>query len=363
MEKKRKIVFILGSLSQPRCIKRIISFSKEGFDVKVYGYNRGKYNCNVLPADISVEVLGKFEDGKSYVNKMFRSFVDMKRIIKKHDDVVFYVMGFSFAIQFLFKSNKFIYEISDIFYGYPRFKRVLPLLKFLDKQLIRRSFFTVLTSEGFIDFFYKNKIPSNLLLQPNRVNTNIQAKRVSIDKEGDSISFGFVGALRYNSIYLFAEIIGKYYPKHAFKFYGESSESQRFKDLADKYDNIYYYGKYKNPEDLDNIYSTIDVVVASYDCNSLNERIAEPNKLYESLYFCRPIVVSSTTFLAKQVEHYKCGYAINPNSKEIKAFIDKITIQEIKEKSKQIYSYPESEFLDSSKKMFQKFFQLEKDRL
>ena len=42
----KKIVFISDCLSQPRHIKRVTSLLNAGFEVKVYGYNRGKYNVN-----------------------------------------------------------------------------------------------------------------------------------------------------------------------------------------------------------------------------------------------------------------------------------------------------------------------------
>ena len=43
---KPKIVFILTSISQPRCIKRVKSFINSGFEVKIYGFDRGAYNEN-----------------------------------------------------------------------------------------------------------------------------------------------------------------------------------------------------------------------------------------------------------------------------------------------------------------------------
>ena len=51
-----------------------------------------------------------------------------------------------------------------------------------------------------------------------------------------------------------------------------------------------------------------------YDTNSGNVRIAEPNKLYESIFFETPIIVSSNTFLAKRVKQYNAGDDIDASN-------------------------------------------------
>ena len=55
----KKIIFITGNLTQPRVIKRIKAFKEQGFDICVYGFDRGTFqNVNVLSSDIPVECLG-----------------------------------------------------------------------------------------------------------------------------------------------------------------------------------------------------------------------------------------------------------------------------------------------------------------
>ena len=81
----------------------------------------------------------------------------------------------------------------------------------------------------------------------------------------------------------------------------------------------------KNPEDLNSIYSNVDIVVACYEAENLNERIAEPNKLYEAMFFCKPIIVSKDTFLANQVNENKFGWVVDAyNDAEIIEFVKNI---------------------------------------
>ena len=47
---------------------------------------------------------------------------------------------------------------------------------------------------------------------------------------------------------------------------------------------------------------------------SLNNKLALPNKLYEALYFKKPLIVSKDTYLAERVENYGIGIAVESNN-------------------------------------------------
>ena len=50
-----------------------------------------------------------------------------------------------------------------------------------------------------------------------------------------------------------------------------------------------------------------------YDSTDLNVRLALPNKLYESMYFKKPILVSSNTYLSQVVDQYGIGFKWDQN--------------------------------------------------
>lgn len=312
----RRIVFITSTLSQPRVIKRIKSIYNAGFEVKVYGFDRNVYNCNSLPKDIESIKLGDLKDGEGYFGKIksFRKAVDY--IIDKEgkNDVIFY----SFALIptfFLKKKNvKYVYELSDLLYGYPRFNSIRPILKYIEKGIIRKSHLTVMTSEGFRDYLFGKNAPQNIIIQPNKLNSYFKCQNRPAAKMPDihHLKFGYVGAVRYKETVLrFAKIIGKDFPMHEFHFFGDSVFVKAFQEETKDYSNVFYHGQFKNPDDLSSIYSLLDIVVACYETESLNERIAEPNKLYESIYFGKPIIVSTNSFLEKKMSKMGCGYSID----------------------------------------------------
>ena len=118
---------------------------------------------------------------------------------------------------------------------------------------------------------------------------------------------------------------------HELHFFGKSlaqSEKERFAEL-EKYTNCFFHGEFKSPDDLPKIYDQIDVLLCTYDIKTASPRFAEPNKLYESIYFKTPIIVSSNTFIAEKVNRLGIGFDIDPyNNESVKAFIKTLDYRE-----------------------------------
>lgn len=352
---KPKIVFLLESISQPRCIKRVNSFISKGYDVDIYGIDRGKYNENANIQGKKIHVIGKQIDGRKHINKFFSNQTELKRIVKDYNphNTIFYSFGFALTLSLKLNGcKKYVYEIADILYGYNKFNGVRLLLKSIDKFLIRKSLLTILTSAGFGNFLFNAKWPKNIIIQPNKLSSTFinkkQPDRIVFSQE--KIVFSYVGAFRYpNTIFRFANIIAEKYPQHEFHFYGDSRLTGEVIRMSEIFDNIKYFGSFKNPDDLMKIYQNINIIVACYDIQSLNERIAEPNKLYEALYFQKPIIVSENTFLAERVREYNCGYAIDAsNDDSIISFIESITNEKLNEIIENISKISLDEIIDDN---------------
>ena len=327
MKKKCKIVFIIGALSQPRCIKRVVSFAEAGYECVVYGYNRGCYDVNTFPCGIEVNVLGTLNNGDS-ISNLIEMRKNLGGIIKANGrDCIYYSFGFlsSFLLSLKTKID-YIYEISDILYAYPKYDKFSWILKKIDRRIIRKAKLIVMTSGGFKEYIgvYDDKI----IIQPNKISSIFSKyRRNKYTFNAQKLKFAFIGAIRYESIFRFAQVIGEHFQQHEFHFYGGASDSviKQVIDLCERYCNIKYHGVFKSPDDLPKIYNEIDIVVACYDINSLNERIAEPNKLYESIFFCKPIIVSAQTYLANRVKKLGCGFVLEKQDKdEMIDFINKL---------------------------------------
>lgn len=325
-----------------------MSLAESGYDCVVYGYKRGLYDVNTFPEGITIHVLGEMRNGEVFANlKIIHK--DIKRIIREHGfDCLYYGFGILSSLLMARKGLKYVYEISDIPYAYPKYDKLSSFLRTLDKRIIKKSTLTVMTSGGFYEYFgIKDK---KIIIQPNRVSRVFKdLDRIPLNLSSCGFRFAFIGAVRYKTVLEFAQIIGEYFPRHEFHFYGGGSKEtlNRVSDLVEKHGNIKYHGPFKNPDDLVSIYNAIDIVVACYDVCSQNERIAEPNKLYESLCFCKPIIVSGGTYLAERVQQLQCGFILdNPSRDSISKLIKQLDVASLNEISERESRLDEKEYID-----------------
>ena len=312
------IVFIAPQLQQPRVIRRIDTVYKAGFPIKVYGFDSGIFSENLKSISFPVTEIIKRDKKDSKLKKAICFIKTLLRIRKENSkDCIFYIFSAEMGnFSWVLRNRKTIYEEADIMGAYFTKPVIRQFFKSVDRGTIRRSLLTVFTSEGFVDYtFGENKKPDNILVIPNKLNSrffNAERKaEVKLSKtDVHHIKFGFVGIIRYpNTIVRFAEVVGREFPQHEFHFFG-APDVASYVDGVKKMPNVFLHGPFVNPVDLPSIYAQIDIVVSCYDTKSWNVRVAEPNKLYEAVFFERPIIVSEGTFLAKQVERYNAGYAI-----------------------------------------------------
>ena len=334
---KMKIRFLLPQLSQPRCIKRILCIEAEGYDVDVYGINNGLYTQNIKDlGDVtthSFNLTAGVPRKKSLQTKA-RCVKALINSLEKND--VVYIFGIELALIFwlyaIFKRKiRYVYEQADLNYTKLGNKFLRGLFKKIDKWLIRKSEFTVLTSKGFTKYLYDGRDYEKIVLLPNKLSRKINVSdRLNFDNKAvdtNHIKFGFIGAIRYPStIFTFARVVGEHFPDDEFHFYGNGIFAKEAEELCSHYANLFYHGSFSNPDDLAKIYGSVDVNVVCYDTKSYNVCIAEPNKLYESIFFNTPIVVSSGTYLSERVAELGVGNAIDStNYAEIKQYINSLT--------------------------------------
>lgn len=342
------IIFIALQLSQPRCIKRIETFAKAGYKVKIYGFDSGLYNESLKNVSFPIERLIKRDKTQGKLKKIYSFGQEIHKILNENStDDVFYLFGYEIAsIAWLFGCKNYIYEEADVTASRASNPILRDILLIIDRKIIRKSRLTVFTSKGFSKYLFGDKEPEKIIYQLNKLSNYFddekRQKVIPHQLNIDHIMFGFVGLIRYpNTILRFAHVIGDIFPQHEFHFFGDAEKKEYIEE--GRYKNVFYHGRFVNPTDLAEIYSKIDINVVCYDTSSGNVRIAEPNKLYESIFFNVPIVVSSGTFLAESVREFESGYDINCSEDvSIVNFINSInekSIQEIKMRMNKVPTY------------------------
>lgn len=354
-----KIVFVMNSISITRCQKRVQEFIDHGYEVKVYGFERGGESY-AQPINYSIEKIGYHPVSMNYFKRLLviaKALSALHKNYKTQKDVVFYYFFFDVAFAAsLVSRRKYIYEESDMPYTNIAFGPLRKLLSIYDKRLIKKSLLTTMTSEGFIDYHDLENRRDNIVVIPNRVNPGLQKFDYKHKEfEEGKLSIGFVGGFRYRSIFNFTKQIVTKYKYITFHVYGNIiSYNDELQSLSQQYPNLVLHGIFKNPDDMPAVYESLDLVLATYDADSINAQYAEPNKMYESIFFRVPIIVSKGTFLSKKVERLGIGYSVDAlDDDDIDKLIRSLSKRSIQEKIENLEKIPQREAVNDNPELFE----------
>lgn len=352
----KRIVFVATAITAPYVIKKVKAFRKAGYETILYAYNRGKSFERAGNDELGEVVdLGYLESGGGYAGKLYKHIGNLKRIYKENKGVECLYILFSFdlaLINRLFFRKEYVYHISDLTYAKIKMKGVVNILRKIDRQLIRESLLTIVTSRGFQDYIFPDgKCDDKIIEIPNLLQEDnpYERKEPQFVQYIENLSIGFVGINRYKSPLNIAKVVGKYFPNMIFHFYGNGFDSVMYEidKMCAEYPNIKSHGRFNSIVDLQNIYDTIDLLICCYDNENDNVKEAEPNKLYEAIFFNKPIVVSTGTYLAKRVKTLGVGYDIDASDEHsIRYFFDQLTLEEMNTKINTMNSIPTEDLID-----------------
>lgn len=355
----KKIIFILNSIQIQRVVKRINSFYDAGYSVEVYAFSRVGDDPCPLKTHFEYEIIGEFPNQMSYLARLsfMRKCIKAKADYIKKQDAILYIFGLDAAIvtRTVLKTP-YVYEEADLVHTYIPNGFVSGLLEKFDRRIIRRSLLTVLTSEGFMDYHFGKKRPSNLLEVSNRLNQAVTKFPIQEKRPLDinHLKIGFVGSFRFDAVINFCKVFVEHFPQHELHVFGTMPENSPARVLMEK-ENFVFHGPFKNPDDLSEIYSQIDLSLSTYDANTVNARYAEPNKLYEAIYFETPIIASSHTFVADKVNRLGIGFDIDAsNDNEVISFIEGLTEEKINRVVERIKSIDKKEAVNDNSALFNK---------
>lgn len=331
-----RIIFIANNIASSHVHKRIQEFIDQGYEIEVYGCQRtGIAITHEYP--YKIHVFGTFGQQR-YLKRLGILLKAVRKILAAtRPDDVYFCFGLDNALAvYLQTHRRYIYEEADLQHTYIRKKPIVKLLEWMDKRIIKRSLLTLLTSDGYLQYHYGGKCPANAAMVYNKLDASILDMPVVPKRPLDiqHLKIAFVGGLRGKSVYNFAKVIGEHFPQHEIHFYGyvNKLEEQMYGQLK-QYPNVIFHGRFQNPVDLPRIYSEIDIVYATYDVIYDNIRYAEPNKLYEAVYFETPFIVSSHTYLAERVQRLGIGFDVDAmNDEEVCHLINGLTEEAIQDK-------------------------------
>lgn len=355
----KRICFILTSIDDSHMLKRASEFQRQGYEVAVCGFKRNRMDDD-KDYGFPITNLGLMPR-KHYLYRlvfMYRRLKNIRQTVSS-DTVIYYIgQDIAMVAQRLFKQS-YIYEECDLSFSYIGNRLIQSFLHFLDKRLIKGSVVSVLTSEGFCQYHFGKMKPDNVWIIPNKLDPRcldypfVKANTTATDR----LRIGYVGKIRFKAtldLLRYASTLSNC----TLHFYGieqwfSEDDKRDFHNLCNE-GKIECHGRYNSPDDLASIYSQIDLTVATYDVGSLNPKWAEPNKLYEAIYYETPIVVSAGCYLAQVVQQLNVGFVVDTTKEsEIERLFSSINQELLREKTEACRKLGKSFCLDDNTSFFE----------
>tara|TARA_B100000963_G_scaffold352991_1_gene367001 strand:- start:195 stop:1250 length:1056 start_codon:yes stop_codon:yes gene_type:complete len=316
MNTNRSILFILPVASHPRFSKRINSYLKLGFKVTVLSFERDYFNKNTLPNNIEFISLGEIKSKKYFrrIPVLLSAIFKILRTSKNKDSVYIFSQDILIFHGLFIKKSKIIYEIGDL--RIIKNWLIQQIINFLNRIILSKISKVVVTSEGFLDFLImKYQLPRKKIeIIENKFPKGFLDSKCDFKSINEDYIVGIVGNFRYSCLIDFLMSYSNQSKKNKFKImlFGGGELLPQIMSYVDD-TNIFYCGQFKYPDDLNEIYNQIDLSFVMYDSDDINVRLALPNKLYESMAFKKPLVVSNNTLLSKKVHEYGVGFSWSKN--------------------------------------------------
>ena len=213
------------------------------------------------------------------------------------------------------KQVKIVYEIADLHTliidkqtGILK-KIIQAILKFLERKCLKNINLLILTSEGYYNHYYKNLIKENkVLVVPNVPDPKYFEQYRKKEYTGKK-TIGFIGSIRYREERdLLLQVARKCNWNVLLAGSDLLGDTEK---LVDGMENVEYSGRYNYDTEIAYLYGKCNVIFSVYNAQGENEKIALPNKLYESILCELPIIVSQGTYVGELVKNWGVGISVN----------------------------------------------------
>lgn len=207
-----------------------------------------------------------------------------------------------FKGKYIFDNRDFSYENIKIF-------------KHIEGKIMRNSLLNIISSSAFRTFI--PDYPTTICHNCNFTDVGIEKFKKSKEK----LVLSFIGMIRYEEECKKVLDVIKNDARIEFRFYGEGEGVDPLKLYCKKnhIENVLFYGKYLPNEKADIIRAT-DIIYNCYGNKDNEVKYALSNKLYDALYFKKPLLVNNNTTM----EEASKGFSFIFNENDVVHFTNKL---------------------------------------
>lgn len=203
---------------------------------------------------------------------------------------------------------KFVFDIFDFMYAKPMslFQKAIRASQLL---LIDHADATIICTEQRKEQIKGSK-PRKLVIIHNTPDAELIETDQSVRIDQNRLSVAYIGVLTKDR--LLREIINFFKKNPEVDFYigGFGILEKEIKSASQEYANIHFVGRIPYEQTIA-IESQCDVMVACYDVTIENNRMAAPNKFYESLMLGKPIIMTKGMGMADEIKKEDIGVLID----------------------------------------------------
>ena len=294
-------VYLLPSITDVRCLKRIRWLSREGIEPTTLAFERTGFDLDI---DLPYVSLGRLEHGQ-YRRRPLALLRAVPRVVPHlRAAAVIYCFGLDLlALGWLCRllagtRARLVYEVADvreIQCGTGPFSR---LIRAAEGFLLRRAAALAVTSPAYVDGYYRRfgPLPPVFLIE-NKFGHDVQPAAIEavratpVCREPDVIKIGYFGGIRcMRSLDLLFELAARAGGRVRIHIRGFASTEAIRRRLDEAPANVIVEGPFKPEADMPAMYRAIDLGwVADYHA-ATNTKMARGNRFYDCCMFGRPMI-------------------------------------------------------------------------
>lgn len=163
----------------------------------------------------------------------------------------------------------------------------------LEKRAVRASALNVISSRKFQAF-----LPQGEYLPCHNITTPLEPSPFRFQKAEGRVTIGYVGSVAYEEqCWRLMELVNRD-GRFALHFYGSGPAEASLRAHGEELGNprIRFFGRYQAAEKGD-IIQKVDVLFNAYGSGDINAKNLLANKLYDALYYRKPLLTSPGTFM------------------------------------------------------------------
>lgn len=347
-----------GVMPDPPVEKMANTLSDLGYEVKILAWDREavyrERTSRKQLLDVEVDIIhfgipAKYSGGLKNLKALalfeMRVLLWLLRHHKEYDAVHAFDFdtGFAALLGCRIYGKKLIYHVLDYYIeGHILGCKILnPIIEFFEIHVINTADATVICTEKRKEQINKAKPKKLYVIHNTPEAMTVPNNSFRLMGEHSKAKIAYVGVL--TRMRLLKETVNTVAGMENVEMhiggFGEYEDWMR--EAAEKYDNIFFYGKLQYADTL-SLENQCDIMIAAYDPSIRNHKYSAPNKFYESLMLGKPIIMAQDTGYDDVISENDIGVLAEYSQEGIRKAIETLKARcaewpEMGQRAKQLY--------------------------